>query len=252
VVNSVILSEALLEKLGAKVGDTLLAQGLSGQQEPLKVVGSFSSGNRNADLMTVYAPIQLSQRLAGQPGQVGRIMVRLFDLDQADSVAHELSKFSVGLAKDKVESWSQANANFFQVTRVQDLTRAFITWGVVLVAAFGIYNVLSIIVTQKRKEVAILRALGFESRQILSLFLIQGLALGLVGAALGVLVGHGIFSAVTAYFQTLNFGRFSFSLGLSIYIQGFVMSVCSALLASYIPAKNAAKLTPIEIIREEG
>jgi lipoprotein-releasing system permease protein len=112
--------------------------------------------------------------------------------------------------------------------------------------------VLSIIVTQKRKEVAILRALGFESRQILSLFLIQGLALGLVGAALGVLVGHGIFSAITAYFQTLNFGRFSFSLDLSIYIQGFVMSVCSALLASYIPAKNAAKLTPIEIIREEG
>ena len=126
---------------------------------------------------------------------------------------------------------------------------------VMLVAGFGIYNVLMMTVTQKMRDIAILQAMGYESWEIRMLFLFQGLILGLVGAVLGLIVGYFI----CKYLETLPFGarpgstrppgHLTIVFTLGIHLQASLLSIMSALVASYLPARSAAKFTPIEIIR---
>ncbi len=243
----VIGGAELLDELGVAVGESIFIVGLSGEMLPHRVVGRFSMGARGIDNNVLYTHISQASNIAGAQGQVSQIIVRLFDVDQARPIADQWSQWSV----DKVESWDQANAQFLEVTVIQDLTRNFITVGIVLVASFGIYNVLSIIVNQKRREIAILRSLGYQSRQILELFLTQGLVLGFIGAVLGVVLGYLISYFTMNYLHSIAKSQVQIEIDPMIYLQGILMAVGSSLLAGYIPARAASQMTPIDIIREE-
>jgi len=139
-----------------------------------------------------------------------------------------------------------------QVIKIQDLVRIVITGAILLVSAFGIYNVLSIMISQKQKELAILRSLGYGPGKILSLILIQGLTLGLFGSLAGLLFGH----LANIYIDNIDIGvdigkgsTLVVSYKLSIYVTAFAAAQLSAAVASYLPARHAARLTPLEIIR---
>lgn len=131
------------------------------------------------------------------------------------------------------------------------------TISILVVAGFGIYNILNMVVTQKRKEIAILRAIGYESWDIIKLFLIQGLIVGITGGIVGVAIGYGF----CKHMATLPFsggpmgsgnGRMMVSFDPFIYINGFILAFGSSLLASFLPARAAGKLTPIDVIRSES
>jgi lipoprotein-releasing system permease protein len=187
--------------------------------------------------------------MAGQAGRISQIAVKLFDVAAAQSVATELGQSST----DRVQSWDQANANFLQIFTIQDIFRAFITFGILIVVAFGIYNVLTIIVNQKKREIAILQSLGFPPRTILQLFFYQAAILGVVGSVLGLVVGYGV--CVWLVNLDLNMmGRRGFlvSFDSQIYWTGFFISTLSCVVAGLLPARAASKLTPIEIIRMDS
>jgi lipoprotein-releasing system permease protein len=153
---------------------------------------------------------------------------------------------------DKVESWEEANANFMEIFTIQDIVRWSVTFAILVVAGFGVYNVLSIMVTQKKREIAILRSIGYPPKYILELFLIQGMMLGVTGAIIGLSVGHG----VNLYLATIKLGhggvgKMLISFSPTIYIIGFLLAFISAILASFLPAHGASKLTPLDIIRSE-
>jgi lipoprotein-releasing system permease protein len=238
-----------LEKIGGRVGGSIqLATG--GQApRPFKVVGTFRLGVQQLDDAFIYAALRDVQQLNGTPGRISQIAIRLLDVADARARAEVWARGSL----DKVQSWDQANANFLQIFKIQDIFRIFITFGILLVAAFGIYNVLSIIVNQKKREIAILRALGYPPRDILNLFLIQGSILGGLGGIVGLIFGFGI-----CYFLTtleFDFGSrrgLTVSFDPSIYVQGFFMSFIASIIASVIPAREASRMTPIDIIRQEG
>jgi lipoprotein-releasing system permease protein len=178
--------------------------------------------------------------------------VRLYDYDLSASIASTWSEIST----ETIESWDQRNANIFTIFALQAMMRNIIVAVVMLVAGFGIYNVLMMTVTQKMKDIAILQTMGYESWEIRMLFLFQGLILGCIGALLGLIAGY----FVCKYLQTLPFGarpgstrppgHLTIVLPISIYIQASLLSIVSALVASYLPARSAAKFTPIQIIRE--
>jgi lipoprotein-releasing system permease protein len=85
---------------------------------------------------------------------------------------------------EKVESWDQINANVFDVFRIQDAIRFLSIGAIMVVAGFGIYNVLNMMVIQKRRDIAILRSMGYSTREIISLFFTQGFLLGITGVAI--------------------------------------------------------------------
>ena len=141
-----------------------------------------------------------------------------------------------------------------EIFTLQDVIRYTISVAILIVASFGIYNVLSIMVNQKRREIAILRSIGYSPHKILELFLIQGIMLGIGGAITGLVVGNG----VKRYVETIKFGgphmafdHLLMSYAPSIYVTGFLLAFVSALVASILPARAASKLTPIDIIRSE-
>ena len=129
------------------------------------------------------------------------------------------------------------------------------TISILIVAGFGIYNILTMAVNQKRKEIAILRSIGFESLDIVILFLTQGIILGALGGLFGCLVGYGV-CEVMARIPVANRGlggnHMIIAFFPGIYVRGFLLAFVSSSLASFLPARAAGKMTPIDIIRSEN
>jgi len=185
------------------------------------------------------------------PNRISTIGVKLID----PSLSAGLTEEWVKLSSDKVESWEQTSAAILSVFKTQDIVRNFMTISILVVAAFGIYNILSILVNQKKKEIAILRAIGFDSKQIIELFMYQGIILGLLGGFFGMLLGY----LGCRYIGTIKIaaGRVGgdtmiINYDLIIYVKAISLAFFSSLVSSFLPSYAAGKLSPIEIIRSEG
>jgi lipoprotein-releasing system permease protein len=251
--NRIIVGSGLLKRLGARVSETIILSTAEGKFAPFKIVGTFSLGITALDNTQAFASLVDIQKLSKVANRISDIGVRLVDVTKSQELTDSWREFTT----DKVESWQEANSATLSVFTIQNITRNFMTISIVVVAAFGIYNILSILVNQKKKEIAILRALGFESSQILEVFLYQGLILGILGGILGVIIGY----LICVYMSTLSVGsgRLMGSTGKMlvafdtlIYVKAFFIAFASSLVSSIIPAYGASKLTPIQIIRSEG
>ncbi|GAB4018706.1 MAG: ABC transporter permease [Bdellovibrio sp.] len=249
--NRIVAGLGLLERLGAKVGENLMISIGKGEPVPFKIVGSFDTGS-DFDRRRAFSNIQSVQQLNLTPGRIGEIAVGLVDPEQAVEMALEYSSGAV----DRVQSWVDLNKSFLDMFIIQDVIRNFIIGSILVVSGVGIYNILTIMISQKRKEIAILRSVGYNSREIVELFVIQGMILGIVGPVLGLIIGF----AVCQYLGSIKLnirGMGAHGQGLmisyhySIYLQAFLLAFFSALIASYLPARAAGKLTPIDIIRTE-
>ncbi|TGL62097.1 ABC transporter permease [Leptospira ognonensis] len=247
-----ILGDGILTKLGAKVGDTIQVLTPKGNTSPLKILGVLRTGNRLIDDVSSYGTLSVVQGITNSSGEVSQIIVKILNVRDAAGIAEEWAYYS----RDKVESWDQANESILSVFKTQDIVRNSTTFTIILVVAFGIYNILNMVVNQKKKEVAILRSIGFDGRDTIILFLIQGIILGLVGAILGLFVGaFGCYMIegiplgsskgnVKAVIRTMQI-----SWDTIIYVKAFLIAMLSATIASYIPARMASHLSPVEIIR---
>lgn len=249
--NHIVIGSGVASKLGVRLNQFINVSAGHGLSRSFKVVGIIHFGNKQADDSIAYASLTNVQTLTKNPGKVTEIAVALFDIDIAKTVANEWKIHS----KDKVEDWQEANKAFMEVIRVQDFTRYFITTSILIVAAFGIYNVLTIMINQKRKEIAILRAIGYAPKKILELILYQGIVLGVSGGILGLVLGFLLclwFGSIDFGFEIGGSNHLLISYDISIYITAFVTANIAALVASYIPAWEASRMTPMDIIRAES
>ncbi len=250
--NRIILGDELARRLGAGLGSYVTVTVGARPPATFKVAGKFLTGNRDQD-MNAWAALGDVQRVNGTPHQVNRIAVRLNDPWQAAALATTWSK----LLPERTESWDQLFVNIFAVFKIQNALRFSTIAAVVVVAGFGIYNVLMMTVNQKRQDVAILRSMGYEPLDIVSLFLLQGLIVGAIGSACGLVCGYALCRAL----QLVPFvggpfggrmGHLHVSLSGWIYAQAAAVAIGSAALASVFPARAAGKLSPIDIIRSGG
>lgn len=251
--NRIILGDELAKRLGAGINQIIMVSvGTNPTRIPFKVVGRFQSGNRGMDLQS-FASLADVQHANLTPNQVNEIGVRLKDYRDADIMARTWASSS----PERVESWGDQNANILSVFRIQTALRFSMIMTVLIVAGFGIYNILNITVNQKRQDIAILRALGYDSFDIIMLFFSQGLMVGFIGTVFGLLCGY----LFCRYLQTIPFmlstpsnpeGHLHIALTFNIFAQAAFMALFSTSLASILPAKAAGKLTPIDIIRTGG
>ena len=250
--NRVILGDELMKRLGAGLEQTVMVSVGTHAAVPFKVVGRFYTGSRGMDLQA-YGALADVQRVNLTQNQVNEIAVRLKDYKEADVMARTWAR----LAPERVESWADQNLNIKSVFAIQDALRFSMIMTVLIVAGFGIYNILNMTVNQKRQDIAILRALGYDTFDIVMLFFSQGLIVGVCGAVLGLICGY-IFCR---WLQTITFmqvtpsnpqGHLHIALDFAIYAQAAGLALLSASIASILPARAAGKLTPIDIIRQGG
>ncbi|PJZ70429.1 permease [Leptospira perolatii] len=248
----IFVGAGLLERLGAEAGDVMQVISPNGIISRVKVGGVVRVGNRIIDESSVYASLRTVQRITQSNGIISEIAIRLKDVNKASDVATEWSFFT----RDKVQSWDQAYESILSVFKTQNIVRNTTTLTIILVVAFGIYNVLNMVVNHKKKEIAILRSIGFDEGDTIRLFIIQGLFLGLIGAFFGLAFGASVcyfldgypIGGKTAKGPILT-NVMKISWDFAIYFKAFLLSVVTSGIASYIPARSASKLSPVEIIR---
>ncbi len=248
--NRIILGSGVAQRLGTRLDRFISVNAGRGLSQPFKVVGIVHFGNRQIDDSLAFAHLTNVQTLNRSPGRVTAITVALTDIDRAPDVANRWEAQS----SDKVEDWQEANKMFMEMIRFQDITRYFITGAILIVAAFGVYNVLTIMINQKRREIAILRAIGYGPQRILELILYQGLILGIGGGLAGLLMGFLLclwIGSIDMGFEIGGSNNLLISYDPSIYVIAFISANLASLVASYLPAREASLMTPMDIIRSE-
>lgn len=250
VANSIILGKGLADILVADIGDVVQVTTPQGERFSLKVVGYFQSGIQEIDKVQSYASIGTTQKLLGKPNNyITDIQVKLYDLDMAPAMAVEYSKkFDVD-----AEDIQTANAQFDTGTTVRSIISYSVGIVLLIVAGFGIFNILNMMIYEKMDSIAILKATGFSGSDVNRIFLLIALSIGFFGGAVGLTLGF-IFSVIvdnipfrTAALPTVETYPVNYSL--IFYLIGGTFSLITTYFAGFFPARKASKVDPVEIIR---
>lgn len=247
--NAIILGEGLAARLGVRVGDSFTAVSPAGVALSMKAVGTFRTGIQTVDQGHAFVLLGVQQVLQNRPNTVNQILLRLADVTRAEPLAREIeARFG-----DRAESWEEQNRNVLTVFVIQNAIMYSITGAILIVAAFGIYNIISTVVFEKTRDIAILKSLGFPEGDIQRLFLLQGLVVGLVGAAAGCALGWLMVEALAQVrFPTetpAGQDRFILARDWRIYAVASAFAVAAAGLAALIPARRASRLDPVQVVR---
>jgi len=247
--NGVILGEGLAQKLGAAMGNNLSAVSSEGIVLSVKVVGIFRTGITAMDNGEAYALLKKVQVLEGRINVINQINMRLSDITRARPLARAIEeRFGY-----RTESWEEVNENVLGIFVIQNAIMYSTVGAILVVAAFGIFNIISTVVLEKTRDIAILKSIGLAERDIEAIFLVEGLLVGVAGMVLGWCLGYALVEVLASLeFKTEGFVR----------TQGFVLyrwwghyaiagafALLSAGLAAFLPARKAARVNPVDIVR---
>ena len=248
--NSIILGKGLAEKLLTNVGDVIQVTTAMGERFPLKVVGYMQSGLLEFDKTQSYASILTAQKLLGKPSNyITDIQIKLKDINTAPILAKEYA----GLFQLDAEDIQTANSQFETGSFVRTLISYSVGITLLIVAGFGIYNILNMMIYEKMDSIAILKATGFSGKDVKLIFLVIALSIGFFGGLFGLLFGY-ILSAIidqisfnTAALPTIK--TYPINYNPVFYLIGSTFSLITTYLSGWFPAQKASKIDPVIIIR---
>jgi lipoprotein-releasing system permease protein len=248
--NGAFLGVGLADKLNAQLGDLVTVATPTGATVRLRVEGIFRMGIGAVDNIKCYVNTNTVQQLLGQDNQyITEINLNLHDIKASQNKAKAIQR-KYGLF---AEDWETANASLTQSFLIRNMMTLIVSFTMLLVAGFGIYNIMSMSIVNKMKEIAILKAQGFSGSDILQIFLSQSLTIGLLGGLLGLLLGYLLAYSVGQVPLSQNpyvdMRRLPIDYDSRYYIFGLLFGVLTTLVAGIIPALKAARLDPVAILR---
>jgi lipoprotein-releasing system permease protein len=258
----IILGKELAASLGVIRGDTVYMISPRGMLSPaghipamikFEVADLFESGMYEFDGTLAFVALGQAQKILRMPTSVSGIEIRLQDMDQVSAVADKLEQLVDG--GYTIENWKQMNRNLFSALRLEKTVMFVILALIVLVAAFNIAGSLVMMVMEKKKDIAILKAMGATARSISRIFVIKGLMIGLVGTVLGTSAGLVLCTLLKRYsFITLPSDVYYINtLPVNMKISDVLLIALCALVicfaATLYPARQAACVDPVEAIR---
>jgi lipoprotein-releasing system permease protein len=248
--NSIILGKGAADKMLTEIGDVVQVTTVLGEKQPLKVVGFFQSGLADIDKVQSYTSLSTAQKLLGKPrNYITDLQVKLKNLELAPAMAREYgSLFSI----DAVDIQT-ANAQFETGSSVRSLISYAVGVTLLIVAGFGIYNILNMMIYEKMDSIAILKATGFSGGDVKIIFIMIALGIGVFGVLFGLLFGYLISAFIDQIpFNTAalpNIKTYPVNYSLKFYIIGAVFGILTTYLAGWLPSRKASKVDPVVIIR---
>ncbi len=247
--NGIIIGTGLADKLGTRMGATLTLSSPAGTVMKMKVVGLFRSGIVQLDNTTTYALLKKVQVLQDKPNVINEIRIRLDNLDNA----HDLARRLEARYGYRAESWDEVNEGLLETLVVRRKIMLSVVSAILLVAGFGIYNVVSTITYEKVRDIAILKSLGFEEIDIKFIFILEGFVIGLAGVVVGWALGYGL----SAYLDGVEIDMKEFTAATSLpilyditdYLIAAAFALGASTVAGFLPARKAARVNPVDIIR---
>lgn len=248
--NSIILGKEIAAKTFTNIGDMIQVTTAKGETRQLKVVGFFQSGIQEIDKVQSYASLKTTQNLMGESGSyITDLQIKLKDLNMAPA----LSKEYADLFETDAVDIQTANSQFETGSKVRTLISYAVGVTLLIVAGFGIYNILNMIIYEKMDSIAILKATGFSGRDVNKIFLFIALSIGISGGLSGLILGWGMSSVIdqipfnTASLPTVK--TYPVNYNPLFYITGFVFALITTYFAGYFPSRKASKMDPVTIIR---
>jgi len=245
--NGIVIGKGIAEKLSLHIGDNVTLVSATGSSSIMRVVGIYATTIMQTDNSKSYANIAQVQNLIGQDrNYVTDIMVNIKDYNDAPKIARGLER----VTGYKAEDWIQANEQLKAAFKIRAVILNSVIGVILLVAGFGIYNILNMTIYEKIKEIAILKATGFTGPSVTSIFLQQAIYIGLMGATVGLVVGFSLTLMVSKiYIGAGNLKYLPMSFYAPHYIEAVCFGVLTTLAAGYFPARKASKVDPVTIIR---
>ncbi len=248
--NSIVLGKGLANKLLANIGDVVQVTTSKGERFPLKVVGYFQSGIQEFDKTQSYASIITVQKLMGKAGNyITDIQIKLKNINTAPAVAKEYAQ----LFGSDAEDIQTANSQFETGSFIRTLISYAVGITLLIVAGFGIYNILNMMIYEKMDSIAILKATGFSGKDVKRVFLLIALSIGFFGGLVGLLFGFLLSSTIdqipfnTAALPTIK--TYPINYNPVFYLIGSSFSLVTTYLAGWLPSRKASKVDPVVIIR---
>ena len=248
--NGILLGSGIAKKMSLDLGDRIQISTITGAVFPLKIVGIYQSGVADIDAIHSFVNLKTIQRILGEAeNYITDINVKLFDIDNALPMAKKIEQ-QFNLTAIDINT---ANAQFDTGTSIRNLITYAVSITLLIVAGFGIYNILNMLIYEKMNDIAILKATGFSGKDVQLIFMSQAIIIGFVGGILGLLIGFGLVSLIaTVPFQTEalpTVETYPINLNPLFFIIGFSFAMLSTFLAGYLPSKKAKKIDPVTIIR---
>jgi lipoprotein-releasing system permease protein len=244
--DGIIIGVGIARKLNLQVGENLSVTSALGVIKNMRVVGIFSTSVKAVDESKSYINITAAQQLMRENSSyVTHIYANVSSPDSAEQKAEHLQ----GLTSYRVEPWQVSNADQLAGDKVRDIMTTFVSITILMVAAFGIYNILNMTISQKLNDIAILKATGFRGRDIVQIFVTEALIMGAIGTLGGNLVGAVLVLILSQVYIGGPVGNFPIQLELGVFVLSTAIGMLITGGAGYLPALKAARVDPVEIFR---
>jgi len=247
--DGVVVGQGVADVLGAQLGDSITLASSTGGKAICRVVGIFQTGVTPVDYSRAYMLLSNSQTLLDKKNVINSIVLRTDDYERAREYAAQIE----GVAGYKTESWQESNANFLKIFRIQTIITYFITGALLVVAAFGVLNILIMAVLERVNDIAILKSFGLSRADVTLIYVLQGTVIGLIGSTTGLLIGklavEGLRRLPLQMEGLVKAEGLLMSESRGMYVQAFFASLVVTILAAVYPARRAAKYDPVEVIR---
>jgi lipoprotein-releasing system permease protein len=263
----IIMGKELAHKLKAKVGDdvtvvvplsnidfdTWRAKSSAPRTRKFRVTGIFYSGFDEYDRRLMYTALRDTQELVGRGDQVMGVELKVRDVDRAKEIAEKLER-ALGGPPYQVQDWKELNHNLFTALDLQKLALVIILALIIIVAAVNLVSSLTMMVTEKTREIAILKSMGASSSSVARVFQFLGVMIGGVGTLIGVGIGLVFCYVITAYGFHLDpkvylIDRLPIDVRWWEVLEVVAGTLVISLAATWVPAQSAASLRPVEGLR---
>ena len=257
----VFIGHGLAELMNVQVGDKITLVGRSTHQQmrqrSMTVGGIYNIGVPTIEKETVYISLAEAQSLYDLPNQSTEIVITLKQLGQEPAV---MAALTPALQGDEVKSWAQSFPDLQQAISAKNGVMEIFSVIIMLIAGIGVLNFLLMAVYERTREIGLFGAMGLKPRQIMTMFVLEGAMLGLVGIAVGFVLGlifngllsfvgidYSQFSGISNYMALIS-GRVYPTLGIENFVYRALPVFIVAILAALYPAREAAQNEPAEAL----
>ncbi|MDZ7899293.1 MAG: FtsX-like permease family protein [Arcicella sp.] len=245
--NGIILGVGIAEKLNLKMNDNVTVTSALGVNKLMKIVALLETGNKAIDKTLSYINLPVAQQLQKQsPSYITDIYLNINDFEKAEA---SIDKYK-DLTGYDVEDWETANASAAAANKMRKMMAMVISLSIMLVAAFGIYNILNMTIMEKLNDIAILKAIGFSGKDIVRIFVSEAIIIGIIGILFGLILAFILINLMGNMWVGGDIGFFPIRVFPKYFGVGIIFGLVITFFAGYIPARKAAGLDPISIFRK--